>query len=1032
MVGTSATLSGSALKKAIDRYYKELYEYQGKADYELAVRTAFLNLLAETARQVKWTLIPEQTIEGNIRPDGVLRDSFDLKRGFWEAKGPKSDLDKEIAKKIVTGYPLINTIFENTKRAVIFQNKKRAFEYNLQNPKEVGDLLIQFFTYTEPEIASFEAAVQEFKERVPELARALLAIIEREYQQNKKFIVAFNAFTELCRLSLDPKIGTDVIQEMLIQHLLTERLFSTVFENSDFIRRNAIAAEIEKVIDALTSRSFNRHEFLKSLDRFYVAIEGAAKSIDGWSERQHFLDTVYERFFQGYSVKRADTYGIVYTPQEIVDFMCASVEEVLQREFGTSIAEPGVQIIDPCVGTGSFIVNLLHRIPNSRLKYKYEHDLFCNEIMLLAYYIASLNIEHERYSRTGEYEPFEGICFTDTLELAESKQLSMFVEENTERIQREKDAQIMVVIGNPPYNVGQRNENDNNKNRKYQVVDERVQKTYAKDSKASNKNALSDAYVKFFRWAVDRLQGRDGIVCFVSNNSFVDLIAFDGMRKHLLQDFTQIYHLDLHGNVRKNPKLSGTTHNVFGIQVGVGITIAIRSSQHTRRKLFYYRVPEFWRKTEKLTFLSKMNNLSKIEWKILQPDERYTWITDGMYSEFITFLPLGMKEMKSERIVDVQTIFRNYGGGVKTNRDEWAYDFNKRKLADKIEHLIDTYNSEADRWRRRGNNTTTVDNFVTYDDTKIKWSEGLKSYLQRGQYLTFSVDKIRPSLYRPFCKEYLYFDRGLIERVYQFPQIFPAPATEDENMVICLSGIGSNKPFHSLASNVIPCLDMLEKTQCFPYYTYTEDGTNRRENITDWALSQFQAIYGPEVTKWDIFHYVYAMLHHPQYRERYAENLKRDLPYIPLLHRKEAFLACVAIGRQLMNIHLNYEQVKEYPLKWIENQDVPFSWRVEKMRLTPDRTAVILNESLTLAGIPQACFQYRLGNRSALEWVIDQYQVDVDKRSGIVSDPNSLEDEEYIVRLVGKVVEVSVETVRLIGELMEVVRVEDWISEKTE
>src|SRR6266699_4108971 len=391
---------------------------------------------------------------------------------------------------------------------------------------------------------------------------------------------------------------------MLIQHILTERLFSTVFDNPDFVRRNAIAAEIEKVIDALTSRSFNRHDFLKSLNRFYVAIEGAARSIDGWQERQHFLDTVYERFFQGYSVKRADTYGIVYTPQEIVDFMCASIEVVLQREFGTSIAEPGVHIIDPCVGTGSYIVNLLHRIPNHRLKYKYEHDLFCNETMLLPYYIASMNIEHEYYSRTRDYKPFEGICFTDTLELAESKQMSMFVEENTERIQREKDAQIMVVIGNPPYNVGQINENDNNKNRKYSIIDKHISETYVKDSKATNRNKLYDAYIRFFRWATDQLGNRDGIVCLVTNNSFVEQIAFDGMRKHLLQDFTQVYHLDLHGNVRKNPMLSGTTHNVFGIQVGVGITIAVRSSQYQESNVFYYRVPEFWRKTDKLAFLS--------------------------------------------------------------------------------------------------------------------------------------------------------------------------------------------------------------------------------------------------------------------------------------------------------------------------------------------------------------------------------------------------------------------------------------------
>src|SRR6266700_5521725 len=643
---SAGTLSTPVLKKAIDRYYKELQEYKGRADYELAVRTAFLNLLAETARQVKWMLIPEQTLEGGIRPDGVLRDNFDLKRGIWEAKGPQSDLDKEISRKIATGYPLTNTIFENTKRAILFQNKKRSFEFDLHNPHEVGDLLNQFFTYTEPDIATFEEAVQEFKERVPELARALLTIIEREYKLNKKFIAAFDAFTDLCRTSLDPKISIEVIHEMLVQHLLTERLFSTVFDNPDFIRRNVIAAEIEKVIDALTSRSFNRHEFLKNLDRFYRAIEGAAKSIDGWFERQHFLDTVYERLFQGYSVKRADTYGIVYTPQEIVDFMCASVNEVLQREFGTSIEEPSVQIIDPCVGTGSYIVNLLHRIPTYRLKYKYEHDLFCNEIMLLPYYIASLNIEHEYYSRIRAYKPFEGICFTDTLELAESKQMSMLVEDNTERIQREKDAQIMVIIGNPPYNVGQKSENDNNKNRPYPTIDKRISETYAKDSKASNNNKLYDAYVKFYRWATDRLEDRDGIICFVSNNGFLDGLAFDGFRKRLAQDFTQIYHIDLGGNARK--RQGG---NVFGIMVGVGITILVRCRKSAvppfqPARIWYYEFPDNQSRAEKLHMLAQKRSLNGLEIHELKPDTRFTWLTDELHDEYTNFLPMGTKEAK--------------------------------------------------------------------------------------------------------------------------------------------------------------------------------------------------------------------------------------------------------------------------------------------------------------------------------------------------------------------------------------------------
>jgi predicted helicase len=1030
-------------RKAIDHYYKELDAYHNhKVTHEMAVRKAFQTLLDVFAQAANWTLILEQTLTNGKRPDGTLRDTFNLPRGYWEAKDTKDDLNIEIRKKINAGYPVSNTIFEDTRRAILYQSNKPVLEVDLTQPKDLTNVLDQFFHYAAPDIATFEHAVQDFKESIPDLAQGLLKNIKEEHARNKAFVSAFATFLGLCRTSLDPNMSSDTVNEMLVQHLLTERLFRTIFHNPDFTRRNVIAAEIEKVIQTLTSRAFNRSDFEKTTNRFYVAIENAARGLDDWAEKQHFLNTVYERFFQGFSIKQADTHGIVYTPQEIVDFMCASVDEVLRREFGTSIEEPGVQIIDPCVGTGSYIVNLLHRIPTFRMKHKYEHDLFCNEITLLPYYIASLNIEHEYYSRMGEYEPFDGICFTDTLELAESQQLSMFVEENTERIQREKDAQIMVVIGNPPYNMGQKNENDNNKNRRYPVVDERIRETYAKDSKAQLNNKLYDAYVRFFRWAVDRLQGRDGIVCFVSNNSFVDQFAFDGMRKHLLRDFTQIYHLDLHGNVRKNPKLSGTTHNVFGIQVGVGITIAIRATQNSKRDLYYYRVPEYWRKTEKLAFLAEKGSITTINWQELTPDKRYTWITEGLNAEFDTetFLPVGTKEAKTKHN-QAQAIFTSYSLGVATNRDEWAYDFNGVRLAEKIQQLIRNYNSEVFRWSQEGIKSlpplaqkdiaiTYLDNFVNSDPTLLKWTDRLKETLYKQQMQKFEIDKIRNSLYRPFCKQFLYFDHLLNQRRYQQYLFFPI--SEAKNTVIIVGGYG-RKLFTVLVSDSIPDLNFYaDPAQCFPFYTYNEESSNRRENITDWVLAQFQAQYGPEVTKWDIFHYVYAMLHHPQYRKRYAENLKRDLPHIPLLHSKDTFLACVRIGRQLMDIHLHYEQAKEYPLQWVENREVPFSWRVEKMRLTQDKTAVIVNEGLTLSGVPQECFQYRLGNRSALDWVIDQYQVSEDKRSGIVSDPNNLDDEEYIVRLIGRVITVSVETVKLVEGLAREVTQEDWLVEMTD
>jgi predicted helicase len=1014
-------------KRAIDYYYKELSAFhERKVTHETAVRTAFQDLLKVFAQSANWVLIPEQTLPNGKRPDGTLRDTFNLPRGYWEAKDTKDDLLNEIRKKINAGYPITNTIFEDTRRAVLYQNKKLVFEADLSKPKELTDVLDSFFHYAEPDIATFEHAVEDFKESIPDLAQGLLKIIKEEHAKNKSFVAAFSSFLDQCRTSLDPNMSHEIVDEILVQHLLTERLFRTIFDNQDFTNRNVIASEIEKVIQALTSRAFNRKEFLKSLDRFYRAIENAAKNLDDWSEKQHFLNTVYERFFQGFSVKQADTHGIVYTPQEIVDFMCASVDVVLKREFGSSLSTPGVQILDPCVGTGNFIVNLIQRISGGSLSYKYEHDLFCNEIMLLPYYIASLNIEHAHYERMGHYKPFEGIAFADTLNL-EGQQMELFSERNTERIQREREAQIMVVIGNPPYNAGQKNENDNNKNRSYPAIEKRVSQTYAKDSQASNKNALGDVYVKFFRWAVDRLQGRDGIVCLVTNNSFVDQIAFDGMRKHLSKDFNQIYHLDLHGNVRKNTKLSGTTHNVFGIQLGVGITVAVRDSQNQKRVMCYYRVPEYWRKTEKLAFLQQKGNIEEIEWIELQPDVKNTWLTKGMQSDFATYIPIGTREAKATSSLNAFVAFRTYSGGVKTNRDPWNYDFDYTKLEIKIKCIINTYNGEIDRWRRRGSNSTTIDDFVIYDDKLIKWSGDLKEHVVQERYVTYSNNLVRTALYRPFVKQHLYFDAILNNRRYLQPLFFPTIESELENIMICLSAIGSSKSFHCLATNCIPDLHVTGDAQCFPYYTYAEDGNNRSENITDWALAQFRGRYDDEVTKWDIFHYVYAMLHHPVYREHYAENLKRELPHIPLLTTQVGFETCVHIGKQLMDLHLHYEEAQEFPLNWIENKDVPINWRVEKMKLSATKDSLRVNDWLTLADIPQACYQYRLGNRSALEWIIDQYQVSTDPRSGIVSDPNRDDDEQYIVRLVGKVVTVNIETVKLVKELGEVVSQADWI-----
>jgi predicted helicase len=558
------------------------------------------------------------------------------------------------------------------------------------------------------------------------------------------------------------------------------------------------------------------------------------------------------------------------------------------------------------------------------------------------------------------------------------------------------------------------NENDNNKNQTHTTVDNWVRETYAKDSKATLKNALSDPYVKAIKWASERVKN-EGIVAFVTNNSFLEGIAFDGMRKHLAQDFSKIYILDLGGNVRKNPKLSGTTHNVFGIQVGVSINLLLKKKSAETTQIFYASLDEYWRKENKYNFLDKQPHNFDIDWQLIKPNKKHTWLTEGLHEEFDEFIPLGTKAAKAEKGITEEVIFNIYSRGVSTSRDAWAYNFNQQVLEQNMQSTITFYNQQVEQWIN--NKDTEFDDFIVYDESKLSWDGTLKGDLKKGKVATFSQKKVRISLYRPFTKKYLFFDRALNNSIYLFPKIFPTPETEAENRVICLAGIGDRKGFGCLVTNLIPSLDLaFEKTQCFPFYTYNEEGTNRTENITDWALSHWQQYYQDQtITKWAIFHYVYALLHHPHYREKYAHNLKKELPRLPLAPK---FWDFAHAGEQLANLHLNYEQAEPYPLEEIENPKYPFSLEVEKMRLSKDKTQLIYNNFLTLKGIPKQTFDYKLGNRSALDWIIDQYRIKTDKRSGIVNNPNRKEDEYYIIELIKKIITVSLETQHIVEEIL--------------
>ena len=1009
--------------KPVKSYYAALDQFARlDVTHETAVRGAFQALLEHCARQCRWTLVPEfgvSTGRGRrIVVDGALVDDFRLTHGCWEAKDIHDDLPAEVERKFAAGYPRDNILFQTPRRAMLWQNGRLALDADLTDAGQLIETLQMFFGYRPQEYAAWEEAVAQFKDRVADIGQGLAQLIQQERKSNRTFTAAFAEFLDKCRQSINPNLAEAAVEEMLIQHLLTERLFRTVFNRPAFTRRNVIAFEIENVIDALTSHAFSRDEFLSSLDRFYGAIERTAATISDFSHKQHFLNTVYEQFFQGFSIKVADTHGIVYTPQPIVDFMVKSVAEILEREFGRSLADEGVHIIDPFVGTGNFIVRMMREIPRTALERKYATELHCNEVMLLPYYIASMNIEHEYYDATNRYEPFEGICLVDTFDLAEDRQLPLFAPENTQRVERQKDAPMFVVIGNPPYNVGQINENDNNKNRKYPTMDKRVQETYVKDSKATNKNKLSDPYVKAIRWASDRV-GDNGVVAFVTNSGFVDSLSFDGMRKHLGQDFTKIFHIDLRGNARTTgERRRQEGGNIFDdqIRVGVGISFFVRKAEEKSEEteIWIYSVDDYLKSRDKQEVLTRFGEFSSVPTKKAVIDTKQTWLTEGLHFEFDSFIAIGSKEAKAEKDKAVDVIFHKFSNGVSTNRDAWAYNFNRIALVENIEESIDVYNDQVFKWQIRGNQGTSLDDFVLYDDRKIKWSRNLKRRLKSGQLAKFEDEKIRPSLYRPFTNTNLFFDRIFNHEVHRFPFIFPT--VETENQVIWLK-VGSNWPMFALMANVI--LDQLPQggSQCFPFYIYDEDGSNRRENITKWALDRFRADYSDDtITKWDIFHYVYALLHHPVYRERYQANLKRELPRIPFAPDFRAFAAA---GARLATIHVGYEEQPEYRLRQVETPEMPLDWRAEKMRLSKDKTQLRYNDFLTLDGIPAAAYGYRLGNRSALEWIIDQYRVKTDKRSGIVNDPNRGDDPEYIVRLIGKVISVSLETVEIVEGLPE-------------
>ncbi|PHR17757.1 MAG: damage-inducible protein [Sphingopyxis sp.] len=879
-------------------------------------------------------------------------------------------------------------------------------------------------------------------------------ILENSEYTNEK--ATFEAFAAELRDDLNDSITDAEIVEMLAQHLVTKPVFDALFDEYSFASHNPMSKAMQGVLDAL-----NEHQLAKeadTLEKFYQSVRQRASGIESAAGKQKIIVELYDKFFANAFPRMRDKLGIVYTPVEVVDFILHSVNHLLQKEFGQTLGSKGVHIIDPFTGTGTFITRLIQSglIKPEELPHKYRREIHANELVLLAYYIAAINIEAAYHGQViDEYTPFEGICLTDTFQMYEKDDLvDELLEDNSARRKRQKELDIRVIVGNPPYSVGQGDANANNANVRYPHLDARIRDTYGARSDATNKNSLYDSYIRSIRWASDRI-GDAGVIGFVTNAGFVEASTADGLRKCLLDEFSSLYVLHLRGNART----SGETRrkekdNVFGVgsRAPVAISLLVKNPSATDHgQIYFYDIGDYLSREDKLEKIAAFASISGIEqWQPITPDEHGDWLKQRDLS-FDQHIALGVKEDKG-----ALKLFDNYSNGVKTQRDAWAFNSSQSKLTDNMGRMISFYNAEVARFNAAhpGLDTkarqTQVDRFIDTDPARISWTHSVKQDLARGSVYQFESDCMVAALYRPFSRQWLYFNRRLNERVYQIPRIFPNIAAE--NVVIGVSAAGEKVGFSALISRHVPSLHFvdIEGSQCFPLYLYDEaaqasedalfaepvvDGLRRRDAITNGGLKHFQEAYpGEQISKEDLFYYVYGILHSQDYRGRFADNLSKELPRIPAVRQAADFWAFSKAGRALAELHLNYETVEPYPLT-IEAKGklADADYRVEKMKFAKkkdpetgksvsDRSTVIYNGKISLKDIPEAAWDYVVNGKAALDWVMERQAVRPDKASGIVNDANdwaieTMGNPKYPLELFQRVVTVSLETQTIVNNL---------------
>ena len=892
---------------------------------------------------------------------------------------------------------------------------------------------------------------------IADIAARHIAEIKRLLEK-PEIAAQFDLFLNGLRANLNPSIDQDDAIEMLAEHLITKPVFDALFENYSFLQSNPVSQIMQKMLDILHDNALEKEQ--ETLSKFYASVQERAKGIDNAAGKQKIIVELYEQFFKNALPKETERLGIVYTPVEVVDFIIQSVEYVMQQRFGHSISDMGVHVLDPFTGTGTFIVQLLRSgiIKPEDLLYKYTREIHCNEIVLLAYYIAAVNIEETYHELSGsqDYVPFEGIVLTDTFELAEragtsdgEADFSLF-QPNADRATKQMQTPIQVIIGNPPYSKGQKSGNDNNQNITYPQLDLAISNTYVAKSKANLNVATHDTYVKAFRWASDRI-GDNGVIGFVTNGTFLTGTSMDGFRKCLVDEFNSIYVFNLRGNQRTSGELSRKEGGkIFGSgsRTPVAITILVKKKGIKKDGFIRYRdIGDYLSRNEKLSILQSEESIKNVQWEFITPDENGDWL-NFRNPKFASFISLGGKKNKES----VTFFGIRYSTGLKSNRDPWIfnYDYHSKNIYD----MVAFYNSEIRRCNELAEKNgvsasvkvrqTYISNVKSLDSTKISWSDGLAKKLCRGEPICLGQGRFI-EMHRPFSKQHFVFDKQVIERPAQWENIFPMP--DSNNYVICVSSAPLKKPFSVLMTNCVQDYQLMENSQCFPLYIYEKEeskGTaqltfddldkgesvkwHKRYAISDAILDKYREIYGDRVTKEDIFYYIYAVFHSKDYTTTYEDNLSKEMPRVPMLAH---FPEYIKIGRALADLHLNYEKPVSAESIGVsiemraENYTIEDKMRFGKVRdsakgkLVDDKSAIIYNPYITIRNIPAAAYDYIINGKSAIEWIVEQYAVTTDKASGIVNDPNTYAGGKYIFDLLLSIIYVSLKTQELIAQLPE-------------